>query len=78
MTTLSTPPSSCPTSSPRRPDLLRAMLCTFMQALMGADADAACNTDYGQRTPERTNACLGYRPRQLDTWAGTIELAVPK
>jgi putative transposase len=54
------------------------MLATFMQSLMGADADAQCNADYGQRSPERTNSRNGYRPRQLDTRAGTIELAVPK
>ena len=60
------------------PDLLRSMLSTFMQALMGADADAQCNADYGQRSPERTNSRNGYRPRQLDTSAGTIELAMPK
>ena len=60
------------------PDLLRSMLATFMQSLMGADADVQCNADYGQRSPERTNSRNGYRPRQLDTRAGTIELAVPK
>ena len=60
------------------PDLLRSMLATFMQSLMSADADAQCNAEYGQRSPERTNSRNGYRPRQLDTRAGTIELAVPK
>lgn len=60
------------------PDLLRSMLFTFMQAMMGADADAQCNADYGQRSPERINSRNGYRPRQLDTRAGSIELAVPK
>ena len=60
------------------PDLLRSMLSTFMQALMGADADSQCNADYGQRSPERTNSRNGYRPRQLDTRTGSIELAVPK
>jgi len=30
------------------PDLLRSMLSTFMQAMMGADADAQSNADYGQ------------------------------
>lgn len=60
------------------PDLLRSMLATFMQALMGAEADGQCNADYGQRSPERTNSRNGYRPRQLDTRAGTIELAFPE
>jgi hypothetical protein len=33
---------------------------------------------FGQRTPERTNSRNGYRPRELDTRTGTIELAIPK
>lgn len=52
------------------------MLSMSMQALMGA-ADNRCKADHGQRSPERTNSRDGYRPRQLDTWAGAIELAVP-
>ena len=50
----------------------------FMQALMGADADAQCNADYGQRTPERTNSRNGYRPRSWTPGPVTIDLAVPK
>ncbi len=30
------------------PDLLRAMVQTFAQALMGAEADAICGAPYGQ------------------------------
>lgn len=37
-----------------------------------------CNADFGQRTPERTNSRTGYRHRDLDTRAGTIEVAIPK
>ena len=59
-------------------DLLREMVTTFAQALMGAEADALCNAVYGERTPERTNRRNGYRDRDFDTRAGTIELAVPK
>jgi putative transposase len=60
------------------PDLMRSMLSTFIQALMGAEADSQCNAEFGQRTPDRTNSRNGYRPRELDTRAGTIELAIPK
>jgi putative transposase len=31
------------------PDLLRAMVKTFADALMSAEADAACGARYGQR-----------------------------
>ena len=36
------------------PDLLRAMVTTFAQALMGAEADAVCGAGYGERSDERT------------------------
>src|SRR6478609_7929662 len=60
------------------PDLLRSMLTAFVQALMSADADAACGAEYGTRSPDRTNRRNGYRHRDWDTRAGTIELAILK
>jgi putative transposase len=60
------------------PDLLRAMVKTFADALMSAEADAICGAPYGQRSEERTNQRNGYRPREWDTRAGTVELAIPK
>ena len=42
-------------------DLLRAMLSSFVQALMGAEADAVCGAEYGMRSSERTNTRNGYR-----------------
>ncbi len=60
------------------PDLLRAMVKTFADALMSAEADALCNAEYGQVSEERVNHRNGYRPREWDTRAGTVELAVPK
>src|SRR2546421_3426053 len=60
------------------PDLLRAMVKTFADALMSAEADAICGAPYGQRSEERVNSRNGYRPREWDTRAGTIELAIPK
>ncbi len=60
------------------PDLLRAMVQDFAEALMGAEADALCGAAYGERSPERVNTRNGYRERRWDTRAGTIELAIPK
>jgi transposase-like protein len=60
------------------PDVLRAMVKTFAEALMSADADAACGAGYGQRSEDRVNSRNGYRLREWDTRAGTIELAIPK
>jgi transposase-like protein len=60
------------------PDVLRAMVKTFADALMSAEAEALCGAAYGERSDERTNSRNGYRAREWDTRAGTVELAVPK
>jgi putative transposase len=60
------------------PDLLRAMVKTFADALMSAEADAVCGAAYGERSDERVNSRNGYRAREWDTRAGTVELAIPK
>jgi len=60
------------------PDLLRSMVQTFAEALMGAEADAICGAGYGERSAERTNTRNGYRRRDWDTRAGTVDLAIPK
>lgn len=45
---------------------------------MSAEADALYGAGYGERTAERTNSRNGYRQREWDTRAGTIDLAIPK
>src|SRR5438046_4539312 len=60
------------------PDLLRAMVQDFAEALMGAEADALCGAGYGERTPERVNRRNGYREREWDTRVGASALAIPK
>ena len=60
------------------PDLLREMLATMVQELMGAEAQQACGAEYGERSSERSNSRNGYRERDWDTRAGTIALAIPK
>src|SRR5262249_46696536 len=59
-------------------DLLREMVRSFAERLMGAEVDVLFNAGYGEVTPERTNSRNGYRSRTLDTRVGTIDLAVPK
>src|SRR4051794_1063693 len=60
------------------PDMLRAMIKTFSDALMSAEADALCGAEYGQRSEGRVNSRNGSRAREWDTRAGTVELAIPK
>ena len=59
------------------PDLLRSMLATFINALMSAEADAVCGAPYGMPDPGRVNVRNGYRHRDFDTRAGTLEVAIP-
>jgi transposase-like protein len=60
------------------PDLLRELLQTFINTLLSAEADAVCGADYGMASPDRTNRRNGYRHRDFDTRAGTVDVAIPK
>jgi len=60
------------------PDLLRQMLTTFINTLMSAEADAVCGAEYGARSEARINVRNGYRTREFDTRAGTLDVAIPK
>lgn len=60
------------------PDLLRSMLSTFIDALMSAEANALCGAEYGTSSADRVNTRNGYRHRDFDTRAGTLDVAIPK
>jgi putative transposase len=60
------------------PDLLREMIRAFAQKMMDAEVEVVCGAGYGEVSPQRVNSRNGYRPREWDTRAGTIELAIPK
>jgi putative transposase len=60
------------------PDLMRHLLATVINALLSADADAVCGAEYGVASADRVNSRNGYRYRELDTRAGTIDVAIPK
>jgi putative transposase len=60
------------------PDLMRHLLQTMINALLSADADAVVGAEWGERSSDRTTHRNGYRHRNLDTRAGTIDVAVPK
>ena len=59
-------------------DLLAGMIKVFADALMSAEADVLCGAAYGEVSPERVNVRNGYRDRDFDTRAGSIELKIPK
>src|SRR5689334_5387738 len=58
-------------------DLLREMIASSADAMMSAQAEL-CGAGYGERSTGRTNRRNGYRAREWDTRAGTVELAIPK
>src|SRR5258708_5677992 len=60
------------------PDLLRDMIRGFAQRMMDAEVEQLCGAGYGEVSPDRVNSRNGYRRRDWDTRAGTIEVAVPK
>jgi transposase-like protein len=60
------------------PDLLRSLLSAFIDALMSAEADAVCGASYGMSSRDRVNVRNGYRHRDFDTRAGTLDVAIPK
>jgi putative transposase len=60
------------------PDLMRHLLQTMINALLSADADAVVGAEWGERSETRVAHRNGYRHRQLDTRAGSIDVAVPK
>lgn len=60
------------------PDLLRELLQTLINTLLSAEADVVCGAEYGTVSAERTNRRNGYRHREFDTRAGTVDVTVPK
>lgn len=60
------------------PDLLREMLGTFINQLLSADADQVCGASYGAVSDDRVNRRNGYRHRDFDTRAGTLDVKIPK
>src|SRR6185437_1270674 len=58
--------------------VLQEMITSLANALMSAQADQVCGAEYGERSEARINQRNGYRAREWDTRAGTVELAVPK
>jgi transposase-like protein len=59
-------------------DLLREMVKTMAEMLVGAEAESVCGAAYRQASPERTNQRNGYRERRWDTRVGTIDLEIPR
>ena len=57
---------------------LREMIGFAAHRLMELDAEGVCGAGHGERSPERVNQRNGYRERDWQTRAGTVELRIPK
>ena len=59
-------------------DLLREMIGFTAQRLMALEVESLTGAGPGERSPDRINQRNGYRERDWETRAGTVELRIPK
>ena len=57
---------------------LREMIGFAAQRLMELETEGLCGAGYGERSADRRNQRNGYRERDWETRAGTVELRIPK
>ena len=57
---------------------LREMIGFAAERLMQLETEAVCGAAPGERNAGRTNQRNGYRERDWETRAGTVELRIPK
>jgi putative transposase len=58
--------------------LLREMIGFAAHRLMELETDTWCGASHGERSDERVNHRNGYRDRDWQTRAGSVELRIPK
>jgi putative transposase len=59
-------------------DVLRESLRWLVAQLMEVEVSELIGAEHGERTPDRATRRNGYRPREWQTRAGTVELQIPK
>ena len=59
-------------------DFLREMIGFAAQRLMELEVGSLTGAGFGEKSPERLAQRNGYRERDWETRAGTVELRIPK
>jgi putative transposase len=59
-------------------DVVQAALEAVCRELMEGEVSELVGAELGERTPDRATHRNGYRPREWQTRAGTVELQIPK
>ena len=59
-------------------DLLREMLAFVTGRMMDMEVESLTGAGHGERSADRTNQRNGYRTRDWETRAGTVQVAIPK
>jgi putative transposase len=59
-------------------DLLREMLAFVTGRMMEMEVESRTGAAHGERSDDRLNSRNGYRPRNWETRAGTVPVAIPK